>query len=48
MSTAKKLRAAQKARDKQVIALRAALFADDGSDKDVTAGIAPAFMKVSQ
>lgn len=46
MSTAKKLKASQKARDKQVIALRAALFAEGGGDKDVTAGITSAFMKV--
>jgi hypothetical protein len=47
MSTAKKLKASQKAKDKQVITLRGALFTDSGDDKDVTAGIAPAFMKVN-
>lgn len=46
MSTTKKLKAAQKAKDKQVITLRGALFTDSGGDKDVTEGIAPAFMKV--
>lgn len=46
MSTAKRYHASQKAKDEQVRVLRDALFTN-GVDKDVTAGIAPAFMKVT-
>lgn len=31
--------------DENIYALRLAIFNDDGTDKDVTAGISPAFMK---
>ena len=31
--------------DEKVIHLRKAIFADNGKDKDVTVGIAPAFLK---
>jgi hypothetical protein len=31
-----------------VYALRLAIFNDDGTDKDVTVGIAPAFMKYAR
>ena len=46
MSTAKKYKATQAKKDEQVRVLKAALFTEGSTDKDVTAGIAPAFMKV--
>lgn len=44
-TTAKKLKQTQKSKDNDVRALRAAIFNDKGEDKNVTDGIAGAFMK---
>jgi hypothetical protein len=42
----KKLKESQRDKEKAVLTLRAAIFNDKGEDKDVTAGISPAFMMV--
>jgi hypothetical protein len=37
-----------KAIEEKVLLLRQAIFRDDGKDKDVTVGIAPAFMRYTR
>ena len=47
MPSTKKIKSAKKTKDKKhVTTLSQALFTDNGKDKDVTQGIASAFLKV--